>query len=129
MWPWSRNSECGSATEAAAVFAPPAGNRTVAFSLGWLPRWVPPKRRRFSLGLKGSSEQEPTWKGLWALKIAPPVPLIAPATAFWEQLVGLIVVSGRSTLSLTSRTRRITPWRIVGKGSDTALTWVVSGST
>src|SRR4051794_13879321 len=96
MWPWSRNSECGRATDAEAMLAPPGGIVTVALSLGWLPRWVPPKRRKASFGLKARLAQLPTWKGEAVLNNAPPVPEICPSTDICEQLVGLIVVSGRS---------------------------------
>ena len=111
------------------MFAPPWGIVRVALNFGWLPLWVPPKSRKASLGLKERSEQLLTWNGEAAPKSAPPVPETKPLTDIGLQLVGLIVVWGRSIRNRTSLTRRITPCRIVGNGSETALTWVESGFT
>src|SRR6478609_7845905 len=137
MWPWSRNSECGSATETLLMLAPPWGMVRVALNFGWLPLWVPPKRLKASFGLKERLAQSPTWKGAADEKSEssavesrlPPTPVIRPFTDIGEQLVGLSVVLGRSIRSLTSLVLRITPCRIVGKGSDTAFTWVLSELT
>src|SRR6476646_816113 len=121
MWPWSRNSERGSATDADLMLAPPGGIVRVALNLGWAPRLVPPKRRKASFGLKARSPQLPTWKGEEAAKSessavesrSPPTPVISPSSDIFEQLVGLIVVSGLSNLRRMSLALRITPCRIV----------------
>ena len=75
-----------------------------------------------SLGLKGRDGAAAYLEGRGgveeSLRTASPETRPFRPTSF-EQLVGLIVVSGRSMRSLTSLTLRITPWRIVGKGSET----------
>src|SRR6476659_11126809 len=104
------------------MLAPPGGMVRVALNFGCEPRCVPPKRRKARFGLKERSPQLPTWKGEAAekrlssvvLDRSPPTPVIRPLTLIREQLVGLIVVWGRSIRSLTSLTRKITPCRIVG---------------
>src|SRR3954454_8795519 len=111
------------------MLAFPGGIFKVALNFGCDPRWVPPKRRKASLGLKPKEAQLPTWKGLAVLKTAPAVLANTPLTLIALQLVGLIVVSGRSMRSRTSRTRKSTPCRIVGSGSDTAFTWAFSELT
>ena len=64
----------GQGDRGAAMLAPPGGMVRVAWNFGCDPRWVPPKRRKASLGLKARSPQLPTWKGAEVLKIAPTGP-------------------------------------------------------
>src|SRR3954447_7927871 len=120
MWAWSRNSECGRATEAPAMLALPEGIVSTAFRAGLSARFVPPLRERASLGLKGNAEQPPTWKGLCSAAVLPNGEVAEPVSASGSQEVGLRVKLGRSILSAIERTSIGIPCRICGIGSLTA---------
>ncbi len=79
--------------------------------------------------MNGSAEQLPTWKRLATFAIAPWIELICPPTLLAEQLVGLNVKPGRSTLTSTSRTCSGIPSSSVGSGSETILSSAVLRST
>ena len=85
---------------------------------------------RLSFGPKGRSAQLATWK--WraeARPARPSSPTIVALTEKGSQLVGLRVKSGRSRLTRIERVRSGIPSRICGSGSETAVTWAVTGST
>ncbi len=129
MWAWSRNSDLGSATEAAAMFESPGRGLRIALNFGWAPRLVPPKRRKERRGLKPRFSQPAAWKWFETLAVAPSAPLTNASTEEGSQLVGAAVKFGRSRATLMSLTFKAMPWSESGIGSDTALTWAVVGST
>ena len=61
--------------------------------------------------------------------IVPWSPIPWESTRRAEQLVGLIVKFGLSMLTWIERIRIGMPPMICGTGSETAMTWAVSGST
>ena len=82
-----------------------------------------------SFGSKFSESQLATWKWLEGEVKAPSVPLKSPLTSKGSQLVGLSVKFGLSRLSRTERKRKGMPSMICGSGSESAVTWALSGST
>src|ERR1044071_7685206 len=102
MWPCSRNSEGGSATEALPMLASPGVGVTVAVKVGNLPRLVPPFIFSFSFGLKGRPMQSDTWKGgkadasmsSFGSEKRAPAPCRIDSTENGSQLVGWIVKLG-----------------------------------
>ncbi len=82
-----------------------------------------------SLGLKPSWAQSLAWKRTVCLEIAPRLELNVAAICFSAQLVGLIAKPGRSTSTLTDRSRTGTPLTTTGSGSDTTVRCASTGST
>ena len=63
MWPWSRNSECGSVSAVRATLASPLRASRTARMRGFFARVVGPDRRVCSFGLNPRLAQPVAWKG------------------------------------------------------------------
>src|ERR1700674_576994 len=81
-----------------------------------------------NFGVNSSSRHPPAWKRLARVLLVPCVLVTLPVICMGVQLVGLNVNPGRSNVTSTRRTRSGMPSRIVGNGSDTAVTCAVRGS-
>ena len=81
------------------------------------------------MGLKPSESQPPTWKGLVSGASDAELEVAVAVIAIGSQEVGLRVNSGRPNFTATERRSSGIPSRMLGNGSETALTWAVSGST
>ena len=93
--------------------------------------WCRPSGCSVSLGLKPSASQPPTWKRVGgAGALAEGRGDAEPVTGVGSQLVGLRVKSGRSTSTRTvAQVERDALRGSSGKGSETTVTWAVSGLT
>src|SRR5260370_42634647 len=103
MWAWSRNSECGRATEVAAMVARPAGIFRVAFSFGWPPRRALPRRRSDRFGLKSSLSQSVAANGDEGLAVLPRSECRTDVVSLRAHEVGFSEKSGRSRKTLAVR--------------------------
>ena len=121
----------GSVTLADWMLAcPDVGAFSVAVSVGCLPLvvWPLPERLIPSDGANGSPRQPPTWNRDDTGATAPPTDVIVAPTVDAEHDVGLTMKFGRSSVRLTVLIRNGTPSRIVGNGSETAVTCASLGS-
>src|ERR1700755_2586908 len=115
----------GSVTLAESMLAWPVfGAFSVAVSVGCLPLvvWPLPERLIPSDGANGSPRQPATWNRDDSGAATPPTEVIVAPMREAEHDVGLTMKFGRSSARLTVLIRNGTPSRIVGNGSDTAVT-------
>ena len=133
---WSRNSACGSATEARPMLASPARAPAPPAGADAGCAWSRRTGAASDFGLNLSFLQPVPWTGSETGKAekaaglvgsAPP-PLSDPAVAILLQLVPLRVNSLRLTLTKIERMSSLAPPKTSGI-SATRLIWAVSGST
>src|ERR1700733_2679200 len=121
----------GSCTRADWMFpCPELGALRVAVRVGCLPLVVCPLPLRLMLswGVNPSALQSPTWNRDETLAAAPLTDWTCPVMLNGEHEVGLMMKLGRSRVRLIVLIRSGVPCRMVGNGSDTAVTWASLGS-
>src|SRR5215207_4842930 len=118
-WRWSIRNAVGRVTETDLMLASPGRVRRSKTSCGFVDFLVPfPVWPIVVRGLKGRFAQLTAWNGDEKSVTVPWSPMPSESTVKFEQLVGLIVNSGRSMLTWIDRMRIGTPPMILGTRSE-----------